>query len=327
MLSEVKVKMFLLLNYLKIQIMKTNKFQILIALFLITVVASGQEAIRISGTKFTYPIIEKWISEYRKVNPDAQFKLISKKSETKPSDISIIAHQPLKTDLTDLSQIVYVNKYALLPVTGSSNKYLNDIKKRGLDKKALEKLFFQETDLDENPEGNKVKPVSNPVNIYSRESQACSSIAFAGYFGFQPSDLKGKKVSGDDIYLISSIKKDSTGVTFNSLNYIYDLQTRKVKDGLTLLPLDIDEKARLSMNSNVDEALATIENARFETIPVEKVGLIFDNNPGNKEILNFVKWIVNEGQKFNHEYGFLNLDKKLQADEGEKLSGKLLTAN
>lgn len=306
--------------------MKTNKIQILIVLFLITVVANGQEAIRISGTKFTYPLIEKWISEYRKINPDAQFKLISKKNETKASDISIIAHQPLKTDLTDLSQIVYVNKYALLPVAGSSNKYLNDIKKRGLDKKELEKLFFQETDLDENPEEKTKKPVGNPVNIYSRESQACSSIAFANYFGFQSSDLKGKKVSGDDIYLISSIQKDSTGITFNNLGYLFDLQTRKLKEGIVLLPLDIEEKAKTSIGTNVDEALTAIENTKFETIPVEKVGLIFDNNPRNKEILNFVKWIVNEGQKFNHEYGFLNLDKKLQADEGEKLSGKLLTA-
>lgn len=306
--------------------MKTNKIQALIVLFLLAIAANGQEAIRIGGTKFTYPLIERWISEYRKVNPETQFKLIGKKSDGKPDDISIIAHQPQKTDITEKRQIVYVNKYALLPVTGSSNKYLNDMKRRGLDKKELEKLFFQETDLDEDPDAKTQRPVSNPVNIYSRESQACSSIAFAGYFGFQSSDLKGKKVSGDDIYLISSIKKDSTGVTFNTLNYIYDLQTRKVKDGIALLPLDIDEKARTSISTNVDEALAAIENTKFETIPVEKVGLIFDNNSGNKEILNFVRWVVNEGQKFNHEYGFLNLDKKLQADEGEKLSGKLLTA-
>jgi phosphate transport system substrate-binding protein len=283
------------------------------------------QAITITGSKFTYPLIEKWISEYKKENPEAQFKLISKKSESAPSDISIIAHQPLKTDVTDANRIVYVNKYALLPVTGSSNKYLKEIKKRGLNKKELEKLFFQEADLDENPEEKTQKPVSNPVNIYSRESQASSSIAFASYFGFQSSEIKGKKISGDDIYLISSIQKDSTGVTFNNLGYLFDLQTRKLKEGIVLLPLDIDEKAKTSINTNVDEALTAIENTKFETIPVEKVGLIFDNNPGNKEILNFVKWVVNEGQKFNHEFGFLNLDKKLQAEQVAKLTENYLT--
>jgi len=283
---------------------------------------NASQTITITGTKFTYPVIEKWISEYKKVNPEAQFKLIGRKSDSNQSDISVVAHQLQKTEISDAQQIVFVNKYALLPVTGSSNKYLNDIRKRGLNKKELEKLFFEENILEESSE----KKASNPVNIYSRESRACSSIAFANYFGYQSSELRGKKISGDDIYLLSSIKNDPTGITFNNLGYIYDLQTRKIKDGIVLLPLDIDEKASISINSNVDEALKTVESATFETIPVEKVGFVFNNNPGNKEIVTFVKWVVNEGQKFNHEYGFLNLDKKLQADQGEKLSGKLLTA-
>lgn len=306
--------------------MKTNKIQILIVFFLFAIAANGQEAITVSGTKFTYPIIKRWIAEYSKESPQTKIEIINKTNKTKPVDISIIAHQLQKTELPDNQQIIFVNKYALLPVTGSSNKYLNDIKKRGLDKKELEKLFFQEPDLEETPDEKTQKPVVNPVNIYARESQACSSIAFAGYFGFQSSDLKGKKVSGDDIYLISSISNDPTGITFNNLGYLFDLQTRKLKEGIVLLPLDIDEKARTSISSNVDDALSTIENTKFETIPVEKVGFIFNNNPGNKEIVAFIKWVVNEGQKYNHEYGFLNLDKKLQTDQGEKLYGKLLTA-
>ena len=304
--------------------MKTNRVQIFIVLFLFAISVKGQDAITISGTKFTYPIIEKWISEYKKLNPETQFKLTSKKSETRQSDILIVAHKPLKNELTNNNQIVFVNEYALLPVTGTSNKYLRDIKKRGLNKKELEKLFFQEDLLDDD-ENQKKPGVVTAVNIYSRESQACSSIAFADYFGFQPSDIKGKKVSGDDIYLISSIKKDSIGVTFNNLGYLYDLQTRKLKDGISLLPLEIDEKSKVSINTSIDDALVTIENAKFETIPVEHVGFIFDNNPGNKEIVAFIKWIVTDGQKYNHDFGFLNLDKKLQTEQSNTLSEDLLT--
>lgn len=291
--------------------------------------AQGQNPnrpITISGSKFTHSLIEKWVSEYKKENPLVQFKLIGKKGEGDQSDISVIAHQPQKSELGDDKQIVFVNKYALLPVTGRSNKYLNDIKRRGLDKKELVKLFFQEAMPDENPEEKIDKAAHNPVNIYSRESQASSSIAFASYFGLQSSDIKGKKISGDDIYLISSIKNDSTGITFNNLGYIYDLQTRRVKDGIVILPLAIDAQANASINNNVDEALKTFENVTFETIPVEKVGFVIHKEGDNKETRAFTKWVVSEGQKFNHEFGFLNLDKKLQADEGEKLSDKLLTA-
>ena len=276
--------------------------------------------ISVAGNQFTYPLVKRWIAEYSKENPRSKIEVLGKANKSKLADISIIAHQPLQTDLDDNKQVVYVNKYALLPVTGSSNKYLKDIKKRGLNKKELEKLFFQENFLDEGTGEKPNRPIANPVNIYSRDGRESSAIAFAGHFGFKPSELKGKKILGDDIYLISSIQKDTTGVTFNNLGYLYDLQTRKLKDGIAVLPLDIDEKAIASINLNVDEALTTIENGKFETIPVEKVGFIFNNGQGKKEVLDFVKWVVNEGQKFNHEYGFLNLDKKLQADQGETLT-------
>lgn len=283
--------------------------------------------VSVAGNQFAYPLVKRWVAEYSKENPRSKIEVMGKANKPRQADISIIAHQPVQTDLDGNRQVVFVNKYALLPVTGSSNKYLKDIKKRGLNKKELEKLFFQENYLDENTDDKPNKATACPVNIYSRDGKESSAIAFSGYFGFRPSELKGKKILGDDIYLISSIQKDTTGVTFNNLGYLYDLQTRKLKDGLALLPLDIDEKAIASISSNVDGAIAAIENGGFETVPVEKVGFIFNNGQGNKEALDFVKWVVNEGQKFNHEYGFLNLDKKLRADQGEALtaSEKLLT--
>lgn len=306
--------------------MKTSKIQIFIVLFLFTIAANGLEPIKISGTRFTYPVIEKWISEYKKQNPETEFKLVRSSSETNHSHITVIAHQSDEKEANEDKQVIYVNKYALLPVTSSSNEYLKNIKKRGLNKKEIEKLFFRETALDEYYEGNAEKPLNASINIYSRESQASSAIVFANHFGFQPTDIKGKKVSVDDIYLISSIQKDVNGITFNNLGYLFDLKTRKLKDGIALLPLDINEKSKASINSTIDDALITIENGTFETIPVEKVGLVFSNSPRDKEIAAFVKWVVTDGQKYNHEFGFLNIDKKLQVSQSEELSEKYLTA-
>jgi len=302
--------------------MKTKTIQVLILLLIFGFAAKAQGTITISGTKFTYPLIEKWITEYTKNNPQAKIKLVNKKNEAKQPDISIIARQPQKTDLSENQQIVFVNKYALLPVTGKSNAFLKDIIKRGLNKKELEKLFFEEGLLEE----SKQEKTKYPVTIYARESQACSSVAFANYFGYQPTEIRGKKIFGDDIYLIASIKKDSTGITFNNLGYIYDIQTRKTKDGISLLPLEINKEAFAAINNTVDDALNVLENATFETIPVEKVGFVFNNNTENREILKFLKWVITDGQKYNHEFAFLNLDKELQVKQSEKLSEKLLTS-
>src|ERR1035437_8775151 len=68
----------------------------------------------ISGTKFTYPLIEKWIAEYAKINPNANIKLVSKKDTSQPTDLNIIAHQPTKEDLNENKEIIYAGRYALL---------------------------------------------------------------------------------------------------------------------------------------------------------------------------------------------------------------------
>ena len=302
--------------------MRTKIIYTISILMVFIISVKGEEPITIGGSKFTNSLIEKWINEYKKENPQSQLKLVSKKNEAKQIDISIIAHQPAKTDLTDNQQIIFVCKYALLPITGKSNSFLKNIKKRGLNKKEFETLFFKEGLLEEN---NKEK-TKTVVNIYSRESQASSSIAFANYFGHQPNDIRGKKILGDDIFLFSAIKKDSNGITFNNLGYIYDLQTRKVQNGISVLPLDINKEAFSAINNNIDDVLNILESNSFETIPVIKLGFIFNINPGNKEIIKFLKWVIADGQKYNHDFGFLNLDKELQANQIEQLSEKYLTA-
>jgi len=60
--------------------MKTNKFaQVLFALLIsstgLFAQSNSSESVFISGTKFTYPLIEKWIAEYAKVNPNSKLKI------------------------------------------------------------------------------------------------------------------------------------------------------------------------------------------------------------------------------------------------------------
>ena len=289
--------------------------RILIIAIAFTSAVKAQDAITISGTKFTYPLIEKWIAEYTKENPQIQIKLVTKKTEIKNLDISIIAHQPLKNEIAENQQIIYVNKFALLPVAAKSNSVIKNIKKRGLSKKEFESLFFEEGILEEKQDKPKF-----PVTIYARESQACSAVAFANYFGYDATELRGKKIAGDDLYLLSSIKKDTLGITFNVLGNLYDRQTRKFKDDLTLIPLDIKKEASIAINSSIDDALAVLEKDRYETIPVERVGFVYNSDNQNKEIIKFLKWTLTEGQKYNHEFGFLNLDKYLLLSQDERLA-------
>jgi len=307
--------------------MKTNYFyQVLFALFISSTGFAAENAAKepvvISGTKFTYPLIEKWIAEYQKVNPNANIKLAAKANAGQTSDLSIIAHQPAQNELQPNQEIIYTGRYALLPVTNNNNPILVDAAKKGLNKKELDKLFFEVIDYDSDEPVQKSK---FKANIYSRDNQACASTALAGYFGHQSSEIRGKKVFGDDIYLLSAIKKDSIGLTYNNLGYLYDVNSRNLKEGIALLPIDLKKEAKPILSGNLDEVLSVLEATKVETVPVERIGFVYSDQNARKEVSEFLKWVLTDGQKFNHDKGFLNLDKQALAEQESRLSERFLT--
>lgn len=301
-------------------------YQLLFALFVSAPVFAGEnkatEPVIITGTKFTYPLIEKWITEYAKVNPNAIIKLVAKPVDSQTPELSIIAHRPTKEDVGENQEIIYTGRYALLPVTNSKNPLLATTGKKGLNKKDIDKLFFETIDYDEEPAREKPKFAAT---IYSRDNKACASTTLAGYFGHTSAEIRGKKVQGDDIYLLSAIKKDSIGLTYNNLGYLFDTHSRKLKDGVALLPLELKKETKEILNGNLDLVIDVLEKNHVETIPVEKIGFIYSQQNERKEVSDFLKWVLADGQKFNHEKGFLNLDKQLLAEETNKLAEKLLT--
>jgi len=287
--------------------MKTNHIsqKILFALLFSTTGLFAQTAnnpVFISAPKFAQPLIEKWITEYSKVNPGINLQLASKNSKSSSIQLNLVVESTL-SDVQD-NRFIYAGRYALIPVSSNKNPLLSTIGRKGLDKKDLDKLFFEPQDEDIDPEEKASKFIAT---VYSAENINKQSVALAKHFGHLSSELKGKKVLGDEIYLLTALKKDSTGISYNNLNYLFDTNSRKIKSDIALLPLELKKEDRSLLTGNIDDALAVLENTPIETIPVGKIGFEYAQQNSPKEITDFLKWVLADGQKFNHELGFLNL--------------------
>jgi len=307
--------------------MKTNQFyQLLLAIVLsvtgITAQNHVNEPVFISGAKFTYPIIEKWIAEYAKVNPASNIQLAAKSETQGSADLSIIAHQAATDELKEGQEIIYAGRYALLPVTNSNNPLLNRTKNKGINKKDIDKLFFEVENYEDE---QAVEKPRYRATIYTSDNNAGASTTLAKYYGHVSTEIRGKKVFGDDIYLLSAIKKDTFGIAFNNLGYLFDVNSRNLKPGITIIPLDLKKDAKPVTAGNLDEVIAVLEKNKIETIPVEEIGFIYSRKDVRKEVAEFLKWVLTDGQKFNHEKGFLTLEKQELAEQNSKLSEKLLT--
>jgi hypothetical protein len=125
------------------------------------------------------------------------------------------------------------------------------------------------------------------------------------------------------------VKKDIKGVSFNNLNYIFDIKSRHLNDGIVLLPLDVKkEYAEVLDLQNLDETIALLENKNIDLIPVEELTFVLPEEV-NPATLQFLEWALSQGQDYIHSFGFLRLDTKTLAQQRKHISelGTKLLAN
>ncbi|GHT46430.1 hypothetical protein FACS189440_04430 [Bacteroidia bacterium] len=273
------------------------------------------QEIHIEETKFVHPIVEKWISEYKKENPNATIHSTIEAKESNASNLNIVA-QSFAGNSND--RVIYVGRYALLPVSNPQNPLLEKASK-GLKRKDVIDLVFEKDILDEDFDPD--EKAKYTATVYTRSSKSSTAITLAEYFDQTIERIKGKKIFGDEIYLLNAVQKDETGITFNTLNYVFDLKSRQLKSEISLVPLHLKAKQKEVLESlNIDRILTLLEESKIETIPVENFGLqIPAEYSNNEEVANFINWILVHGQQYNHEYGFLNLDQETLASQKTQL--------
>ena len=276
--------------------------------------SAQQEVVYIKGVRFVDALLEKWITEYSKTHPDVSFSIAGKE----PHEYAIEVVPSVTRD-ENVSATVSFGKYAILPIAGKDNVLPDELKKKKLNEKRIKELFFEKDFLADDYEPE--KKVKYDVTVYSGNGSHSVSHSFAGHFGYEASSLKGKKIAGDDIYLNNAVQKDAKGVSFNHLNYVFDINSRRLNDGITLLPLDVKKEYAEVLNvQNLDKTIALLENKNIELIPVEELAFVLSEKV-NPATLRFVEWALSEeGQAFINPYGFLRLDTKAIAQQQKKIS-------
>lgn len=264
----------------------------------------NKEVIIIESSRFAAPLVEKWANEYEKYNPNIEI-IFTEGDQLSEVDLSLVSSTYIDSSDSNENKFTHTARFALLPVTNSENPFLNELSRKRLNNKTIRELFFDSYKFDDND--NSSKTPKYDITIYSGNNSDSFAEAFASHFGYLKADLKGRKISGDDIFLINAVQKDNEGITFNNLSYIYDIETRNIKDGIALIPLDLKNEQREVLNeANIDKTITLLEEETIPLIPIKSIGFISEND--NEEAQKFIEWVLTEGQKFNREFGFLKSD-------------------
>ena len=269
----------------------------------------------VKAPRFARPLIEKWITEYEKTQPGVEFRIAKGNQNQGNIDLNVVFDNH-DTKPEDFSHIIYFGEFAVLPITASGSEAAKVLEGKHLNSKKLKQLYFLNDDFDEDVK--KIKQFEKLV-IYSGSNASSIASSFAHNFGEESSNFRGKRISGDDLFLNTALSKDPLGVSFNALPNIFDLKSRHIKDNLTIIGIDVKKnlEKNFSDKATLDELILALENSKVSEVAVEKIGVSY--NEADDAINQFLNWVLTAGTKYNHEYGLLNLDNKLAQVQIEKV--------
>jgi phosphate transport system substrate-binding protein len=272
----------------------------------------------VTGARFTYPLIEKWINDYKEVAPSASIR-IDPRTTTDPSeyDLLIEAFEPDSETKSD-REYLYLGRYAVLPIANVQSDFARYYGDKGLTGSLIRQIFFHDIYASQDNE----EKLTVPYTAYTRLQKAGAPKTFARHFGFEQQQIKGKAIAGADQHLIKAILKDTTGISYGSLSLIYDLKTRSPLPGLAVLPVDADDNGRVSNDEkfyqNLDEVIKQAEQNNLKNVPLEYFHISIRKHGYKPEALKFLYWVIQNSQADLHDFGFLKPEQKRFDSEKEK---------
>lgn len=287
-----------------------------------------QGSISISGAFAMYPLTVKWVEEFKKLHPKVTIDVSAGGAGKGMTDVlnglvdvAMFSREVTQEEVEKGAWFIAVAKDAVLPTINKENPAYQAMMERGMKKQEFTDIFLTEKIA----KWKQLIPTAGnqKINVYTRSDACGAAEMWAKYMGKKQEDLKGIGVFGDP-GISDAVKKDKFGIGFNNVIYAYDPKTKLNYSSIGIIPLDINENGKVDAEenfySNLDSLMLAIKEERFPSPPARDLYFVTKGKTDNQLVIEFFKFVLNEGQKYVHEAGYVTLnDAKLKA-ESEKLN-------
>jgi phosphate transport system substrate-binding protein len=283
--------------------------------------------IRVSGAWALYPMMMRWVEEYKKAYPNLRIDVSAGGAgkgitDTLSNfvDIGMVSRDIKPEEIARGVVFVPVTKDAVLPVMNAKNPVVSRILEKGVNKKVFEGLWIQGSPMT----WGKITDTSSndKIQVYTRSDACGAAETWSLYLGKTQEDLRGTGVYGDP-GLSEAVLKDINGVGYNNLNYAYDMKTGKPIAGLQIIPIDVNGNGKVDITEDLstkDKAIKAIRTKVYPSPPARDLFLVAKSEFKGASA-HFVNWILTDGQQFVDEVGYIKLT-DTQIKNARKLVGK-----
>ena len=294
-------------------------FASLICNFLISNQTFGQGKLEgrlsFSGAFALYPMAVKWAEEFKKANPAVKIDISAGGAGKGMTDvlnnmvdIGMVSRDINPEEVKKGAFEFAVTKDAVVAVISAQNPDLNAVLAIGLKPEAGNDIWITGKDKTWGQAFNSKS--KTPMHIYTRSDACGAAEVWAKYFGKKQEDLLGSGVFGDP-GLALAVKKDPIGIGFNNIGYAYDFNTKKQISGIRVVPIDLNRNGKIEPEEDfygtMNDLIDAIAKGKYPSPPARDLYFVTNGKPKNKLVIEFLKWVLTDGQKFVNETGYINL--------------------
>lgn len=282
--------------------------------------------ITISGAWALYPMVIRWGEEFQKLNPGVQFDISAGGAGKGMADalagavdIGMVSRSIHPEEIDQGAFWISVTKDAVFLTLNADNPVWEDIQHQGITREILVGIFISGEittwgQVVGRPE------VTDPIHVFTRSDACGAAETWAEYLGGKQEDLLGIGVYGDP-GLLDAVIKDTLGIGYNNLNYAYDFDSGKPTQGALVAPLDVNGNGTVSPDETYDtkdQAVNAVALGFYPSPPARDLNLVTKGKPTGL-VQAFITWILESGQQFVSEAGYIPLSPDKLAGELEKL--------
>ena len=272
-----------------------------------------------SGAFALYPMAVKWAEEFKKANPGVKIDISAGGAGKGMTDvlnnmvdIGMVSRDIYPEEVKKGAVGFAVTKDAVVAVVSENNPALKDILASGLKPDAGNDIWITGKYKSWSQAFNSKSKAA--IHVYTRSDACGAAEVWAKYFGKKQEDLLGSGVFGDP-GLAFAVKKDPIGIGYNNIGYAYDFNTKKQISGIRVVPIDLNKNGKINPEEDfygsMNDLINAIASGKYPSPPARDLYFVTNGKPANKLVIEFLKWVLVDGQKFVNETGYINLSKEI----------------
>lgn len=271
------------------------------------------DSVKVISTPDLYNLTSLWEKEYNRMFPGSKLEIIRVSDSRTANDllergaIGFISNEYFPQFDNGSKWKVVIGRDVIVPVINSKNPFIEEISRRGITPESLADFF---SNSDSRTWGTLLKGDQKTKADLFVINDSSISKSIAGFLKTEAVSDFGKKLDNAG-ELLSEIKKDQYAIGFCKLVSIMNPENQDMTADIRLLPIDRNGNGLIDYNENIYGNLNDFSRGvwigKYPKALISNIYSVSSDKPQSKTEVDFLSWILNDGQKFLYSSGHSDL--------------------